>query len=208
MNYTKVCTVCQVEKTIEEFAKHNNKPSYRCKQCLSEYNRKYYKKNTEKVKENVAKFKNDNPEYMKLWELKNKKYRKTYRKKYNQENKNAINRHERARRKTDHAYRIKKNLRRRVNEIITRQSAKCDSTFKLLGCSLEQLLEHLEKQFTKGMTWQNYGNKGWHIDHIRPCSSFDMSDPEQQRKCFHYTNLQPLWAEDNMKKGDKIVDIV
>ena len=60
---------------------------------------------------------------------------------------------------------------------------------------------HLEAQFKPGMTWDNYGLKGWHVDHIRPCASFDLRDPEQQRRCFHYTNLQPLWAEENLKKG-------
>ena len=54
------------------------------------------------------------------------------------------------------------------------------------------------------MTWENHGRYGWHIDHIMPCSSFDLTDPEQQKKCFHYTNLQPLWAHENMSKGAKI----
>jgi HNH endonuclease. len=53
------------------------------------------------------------------------------------------------------------------------------------------------------MSWDNYGRDGWHIDHIRPCASFDLTDPEQQRQCFHYTNLQPLWAADNIRKGAK-----
>ena len=54
------------------------------------------------------------------------------------------------------------------------------------------------------MTWKNYGRNGWHIDHILPCSSFDLTDPEQRRKCFHYTNLQPLWEIDNIRKSDKV----
>lgn len=70
---------------------------------------------------------------------------------------------------------------------------------ELLGCTYEQLLEHLSSQFADGMNWDNYGE--WHIDHIRPCASFDLLDPEQQRQCFHYTNLQPLWATDNLRKG-------
>lgn len=61
----------------------------------------------------------------------------------------------------------------------------------------------LEQQFTEGMTWENYGE--WHVDHIRPCVSFDLSIPEQQQECFHYTNLQPLWAKDNLQKSDKIL---
>ena len=73
------------------------------------------------------------------------------------------------------------------------------------SCSLEQFLIYMEKKFTKGMTWNNYGNNGWHIDHIIPCSSFDLTNPEEQKKCFHYTNLQPLWAEDNLRKSDKIL---
>lgn len=206
MNKTKVCNVCQIEKDIKEFAKHKNKPSYRCKKCLSEYNKTYYQKNQEKLKQQTQKFRDENPEYMKLWEIKNNKHRKEYRKKYKKEHKNAINKHERERRKKDHAYRVKKNLRRRVNEVITKSNKKCDSTLKLLGCSLETFLQYMRGQFTEGMSWDNYGK--WHIDHIIPCASFDLTDPEQQRKCFHYTNLQPLWAEDNMKKGSKVPDIV
>jgi hypothetical protein len=83
--------------------------------------------------------------------------------------------------------------------------SKSKHTMELLGCSIEEFKIYLEKQFTKGMNWGNYGKKGWHIDHILPCASFDLTDPEQQKKCFHYTNLQPLWAEDNYKKKDKIL---
>jgi len=81
-------------------------------------------------------------------------------------------------------------------------SKKSKTSKNLLGCSLEVLKFHLECYFTKGMSWDNYGYYGWHIDHIKPCAAFDLTDPEQQKQCFHYTNLQPLWAEDNMKKSD------
>ena len=74
---------------------------------------------------------------------------------------------------------------------------------ELVGCDLEYLKEYLEKQFVDGMTWKNYGEI-WHVDHALPCNSFDLSDPEQQKRCFHYTNLQPLFATDNMEKGAKI----
>jgi hypothetical protein len=63
----------------------------------------------------------------------------------------------------------------------------------------------MESKFLPGMTWDNRGLRGWHIDHIVPCSFFDLANPEQQRKCFHYTNLQPLWAADNLRKSDKLV---
>ena len=78
---------------------------------------------------------------------------------------------------------------------------KTGNTMKLTGCSKEELLTFLEAEFENGMTWDNYGE--WHIDHIRPCASFNLEDPEEQKKCFHWTNLQPLWAGDNIRKGDK-----
>ena len=82
-------------------------------------------------------------------------------------------------------------------------AAKADSTMMLVGCTIQDLVAHIEAQWADDMNWDNYGLKGWHIDHIRPCASFDLLDPEQQRQCFHYTNLQPLWADENLKKSDK-----
>ena len=75
---------------------------------------------------------------------------------------------------------------------------------KMLGCSFEFLRNYIESKFLEGMTWENHGYYGWHIDHIIPCSSFDLSIKENQFKCFHYTNLQPLWAFENLSKGDKV----
>lgn len=69
----------------------------------------------------------------------------------------------------------------------------------MTGCNWDQLRQHFENQFQAGMSWDNIGE--WHIDHIRPCASFDLTDPEQQKQCFHYTNLQPLWASQNMEKA-------
>lgn len=76
---------------------------------------------------------------------------------------------------------------------------------ELIGCSIEHLKEHIEKQFVEGMNWENWSFYGWHIDHIRPIASFDLSDPAQVKECFHYSNLQPLWAKDNLSKGDKFI---
>jgi hypothetical protein len=95
-------------------------------------------------------------------------------------------------------------LRARVRAAITRSSgAKSRKTMGLIGCSVPQLRKHLEAQFTEGMTWDNHGE--WHIDHIKPCASFDLTDAEQQLECFNYTNLQPLWASDNLSKGAKVL---
>ena len=110
--------------------------------------------------------------------------------------------HERNRYATDLDYKLTKCLRARLNAIVSRgMGAKTGSTFDLLACSLDELRTHLEVQFTDEMTWENFGE--WHIDHIRPCASFELKDPKQQRECFHFTNLQPLWAEDNLRKSDK-----
>ena len=93
-------------------------------------------------------------------------------------------------------------LRSRLSSVLgRRKTQKSQHTIELLGCSIAQLVQHLENKFKVGMTWDNQGL--WHVDHIRPCASFDLTDPIQQRECFHYLNLQPLWAEDNMKKGAK-----
>ncbi len=83
-----------------------------------------------------------------------------------------------------------------------RKSAK---TEKLVGCAPRELVRHLEMQFTPGMTWENYGAKGWHIDHIKPCSMFNMQDPKHQKMCFHYKNLRPMWGRENQSKGAKLV---
>ena len=71
--------------------------------------------------------------------------------------------------------------------------------------STAELVTYIEKLFVDGMSWDNYGPTGWHIDHIKPCASFDLTNQDEQRQCFHYTNLQPLWAADNIRKGAKMV---
>lgn len=107
-------------------------------------------------------------------------------------------------RKTNPHYRAILNCYVRVNRMI--KGAKVARTMELIGCTRDELMAHLEKGFTYGMCWDNYGRSGWHIDHILPLASFpDLTDPVQQRRAFHYTNLQPLWALENMSKGKKIL---
>lgn len=101
---------------------------------------------------------------------------------------------------TDNSYRLKKILSGRIYKAISR-GHKSASSVKLLGCSIPQLQVHLESQFQPGMSWDNYGD--WHIDHRLPCASFDLSNPDEQRVCFHHSNLQPLWAADNLSKGPR-----
>jgi hypothetical protein len=102
----------------------------------------------------------------------------------------------------DPEFRLLKNLRTRINMAI-HQGSRSARTRDILGCTIPELRAHLEKQFRQGMTWENYGPV-WHVDHIKPCAKFDLLDPAQQQECFHYTNLQPLFAEENLRKGARV----
>jgi hypothetical protein len=104
--------------------------------------------------------------------------------------------------KTDPQFRLSRTLRSRINMLLIGR-VKSAKTFKLIGCDLDWLIAWIEVHFQSGMTWQNYGRDGWHVDHIRPCASFDLIDSDQQKRCFHWTNLQPLWARDNLSKHAK-----
>ena len=95
---------------------------------------------------------------------------------------------------------LRANLRQRIRMAL-QINTKTGSTLELIGCSIKELRTYLEAKFLPDMTWENYGL--WHIDHIKPCSSFDLSLKSEQKKCFNYSNLQPLWAKDNLSKGDK-----
>lgn len=77
---------------------------------------------------------------------------------------------------------------------------------RYLGCTAKYAKAYLESMFTRGMTWENYGYHGWHIDHVIPVSSFDISDERERVRAFHYTNIRPMWAKENAKKGDKITE--
>jgi len=105
---------------------------------------------------------------------------------------------EQIRRDDEPLYRLRHNLSTRLYLAV---SKKVGNTFELVGCSKEELATFLEAEFTEGMTWDNYGT--WHVDHIKPCCAFDLEVPEEQKKCFHWTNLQPLWARDNCSKGGR-----
>ena len=94
-------------------------------------------------------------------------------------------------------------IRCRIGKVLReRNIGKQDKTYDLLGCSKEEFTKYFEAKFTEDMSWEKVG-KDIHLDHIKPCCSFDLTQEEEQKKCFHYTNLQPLWAQDNLSKGGK-----
>jgi hypothetical protein len=112
------------------------------------------------------------------------------------------NRYVKARKKADPTFRLACALRGRL---MTAMHAfgfiKHKRTLELLGCSVPELRRHLESKWLPGMCWENYGE--WHIDHIKPIAAFRLQDRDEQNRCFHWSNLQPLWAMDNFSKSDK-----
>jgi len=106
--------------------------------------------------------------------------------------------------KTDVIYKLRRVLRKRFKSALKAKGVRKDcSIINIVGCDIKFLKQYLESKFKEGMSWDNYGQFGWHIDHIKPCNSFDLSNIEEQKKCFHYTNLQPLWWKENLTKWSK-----
>lgn len=109
----------------------------------------------------------------------------------------------RAKRNSDPAFLVADRLRRRINSALATQKArKAAGLINISGCSAKQLADHLESQFQPGMSWEN--RRMWHIDHIVPCSAFNLTDETQQMVAFHYTNLRPVWSSENQSKNNKI----
>jgi len=195
---TKVCNECRLEKTLLEFYKRTDTPNgYRnnCKECKLKNNHRWLKENKEKVisvgKIWREKNKESIRERIKEWEIKN------YQKLRDGKNKRA-----KERRKEDSVYHLIGKMRCRLWKYLKILNiTKKNKTFDIVGCSPEFLKEHLENQFVVGMGWDNRNE--WHIDHIIPLSSAK-TEEELYGLC-HYTNLQPLWAEDNLKKSNKIL---
>ena len=131
-----------------------------------------------------------------------------WQKNYYQENKEMINEWEKKYRNNNPQRKISIRLRNRINAVLryNQNIGKKANTEELLGCSIAQAEAWLESQFTEDMSWDAFMAGEIHIDHIRPCSSFDLTKKSEQLKCFNWKNLQPLWAEDNFSKGTKIID--
>jgi len=190
----KQCTKCKEKLPATKKYFYTNKTGFRsrCINCHKEQCKQYYQKNIDKFLE----YKENNRTKI----LKAKK-------KYRQKNKKKIAEYKywyhKNRYHNDIEYRLLHNCGNHIR-IHLKQNKDSKRSIELIGCSISELKTHLEKQFDDKMSWKNYGTY-WHIDHIIPCSSFDFTDPAQQQKCFNYTNLQPLEAKANIRKGNKIL---
>jgi hypothetical protein len=170
---TKVCTTCKVEKPISEFHKKKCAKSgvqSKCKVCRKEYDRQYYSDNAEEILKRKETYYMDNIEYRKQYCLDNAEEMKEYKRHY------KTNRYH-----NNIEFKILDNLRTRLHAAL-KGASKSASTVELLGCTSVEFKDHLESQFTEGMTWGNHGTHGWHMDHIRPCASFDLKDPTRHSR--------------------------
>ena len=181
------------------------------KEKIAIQKKEWNKRNKEKVKlcgkKNYLKTREKRLKYQKEYRSTHSRTHREYSRKYYFKNKERLSknhtRNARERRKTNPSFKILESLRRRMLHALKGKN-KSASTMDLLGVkNIEIIWQRFESLFQDGMTRENHGI--WHIDHITPCTAFDLTDPEQQKKCFHYTNLQPLWAIDNMKKSNKII---
>jgi hypothetical protein len=188
----KRCTKCSAIKPFNFFSPQ--KAGYmglkaQCRECDSKYDKQFQSKNNTRAERD----KTDKA--------------KQYRKKYVAENLDWWRKYEREyrynRRREDMFFKIKGNMSGRLSDLINKRNLSTN-TLELIGCDRETFISHIEKQFTEGMTWENYGLKGWHVDHIIPLSLFDLTIENEVKKACHYTNLQPLWWQDNLEKGNKV----
>lgn len=202
-----------------------------CKVCRNKYGEEYRKKNASKIKDSqkkcYEKYKHKRKQYRDEWRANNPDYNKNYyisniekikqtQKKWKSKNKSKIienrnihkeSRNERQRKKynSNVEYKIKKIFHRRFHHFL--KSNVSSRMEYYIGCTLEELRLHIESLWLDGMSWENHSITGWHIDHIIPVNSFDYSNEkleESLKKCWHYSNLQPLWSKDNIAKSDSL----
>lgn len=203
----KICKRCSEEKPTSEFPKDSKKQnglSLRCKCCRNLMNKIWRDSNTDTFKAMRAKYYRNHASKLlaqkRTYHVANTHKKAAYDVAYRDRNRRKIADYKANWDKADRAKaesRLKRNLRRRIVHAL-RDRVKSDSTMGLVGCTIDVLKEHIERQFCNGMKWENYGQ--WHVDHIKPCYSFDLSIDGQQRECFHYLNLRPLWAVDNLTR--------
>jgi len=210
-----------VEQPLDNFSK-DSKGKFgvksRCKVCIKEYDKanysieikqQYYINNKTRINEQSKQTYNNNREYYieksKQYGKDNPEVRRKSTAKYLKSNPEYYNSYRKQRYNNDPQFKLRIILGNRLNEVLKKNKTyKTSNIIKLLGCSLDEVKEYLEKQFTTDMNWGNHGIY-WEIDHILPCDSFNLSNIEQQKQCFHYTNLQPLTKIDNRIKSNKAI---
>ena len=178
---------------------YNALPETRALKCASRQRRRRESAEiVQRERDQCKSWREKNPERnslrMREWRTQNKERVLAYRRQYDCE-----------RKKVDINYRLMCNLRTRLAIYFKQHDSLRQGSHirELLGCSPEQLRAHLESLFTDGMTWETYGRKGWHIDHKEPLTAFDLTDPDQLMRACHYTNLQPMWHLENIRKGGR-----
>lgn len=214
----KKCITCNIEKDVNSFYKDKKfKDGYKskCKECYKPYLKKYYKDNKEKIIEKICKpykqkynefyYQNNKDKILK----RNKEYfqntkeqRRLYQINYRAKNKETLYKKEKIRYDLDINYRLKRILRARLGASI-KNNQKIGSAVNDLGCSIEKFKIYIENLFEDSMSWGNWSRAGWHIDHKIALAKFNLTNREELLKACHYTNLQPMWAEDNLSKGAK-----
>lgn len=190
------CKTCIIDKNVEDFPKNGKFYKGICKSCKHEA---YRLKHPEKTKEEKEESKRQSQERRRVY-LENWK---------NSGGRNKIREYKKLRYKTDINFKLQRNISRRIAGVLKRvRTKKSDKSLKLVNCTIQFLKEYIQSKFTEGMNWQNHGkgNGKWAVDHIIPCEAFNLTNPKHQKICFHYTNLQPLWDNDNTIKSDKLPD--
>jgi 5-methylcytosine-specific restriction endonuclease McrA len=199
MENVKACKSCNTEA--------NRLVKLMCESC---YKKELYKQNRDKFQLRNKSYYARNKEKIlaekKIYQVKNNDIINQKHRQFYANNRSKIIKQNLAyiikRSKTDIAYRVSRNLRARLNKAVV-NDFKNSSAVRDLGCSIAEFKAYLESKFTDKMSWDNYGRKGWHIDHIVPISKFDLLNPTQAKLACHYTNLQPLWWSENLKKGNR-----
>ena len=189
----KRCTKCNTIKSFKDYTPQ--KAGFmglrsQCKECDLEYDKQYQSQTGIRAKRDKT---NNSKQYRKKYIAENIDWWRKYEREYRSN-----------RRKEDMFFKIKGNMSGRLSDLINKRNLSVN-TLELIGCDRETFISYIEKQFTEGMTWENYGLKGWHVDHIVPLSSFDLTIESEVKKACHYTNLQPLWWKDNLEKGNKVI---
>lgn len=196
----KYCNICKTVKTVEAFGKDKNRGdglTTCCRECKNAKAMKYWHA-TPGIRE-----------VRKSWQDRNRLKCRAYTKKNEAKPEAKEKRRIRARAylksryDSDPVFKLGMNIRARINNAIDRKKISA-STAELIGCTFEELMVYLTPMLQPGMTWENRGLYTWHIDHIVPLDAFDLEDDAEVKKACHYTNLQPLWAKDNLSKNAKV----